>query len=193
MRRDDAIEWVARHEVGRLELEQRDSLQTIPTMLCCRTRFVQGSWRVIPATTPRIPCTIHGCSLLSGAPFKGVVKSYLETRLAQLGYSPRSKETSRHCSAVCCGLLRLPERGHCDICEVCFWEDDGTTALDRVSGPNHLTVAKLVGTSTRSAQSTNGVYTTCLATARLATCEERTDECPTTGQASIPDLRHRRR
>ncbi|RWY57438.1 hydrolase [Mucilaginibacter gilvus] len=27
-----------------------------------------------------------------------------------------------------------------DICKVCFWEDDGGSDLDRLSGPNHLTL-----------------------------------------------------
>ncbi|MEM9914868.1 MAG: CPCC family cysteine-rich protein [Planctomycetota bacterium] len=42
----------------------------------------------------------------------------------------------------CCDYATLEERGVYDICPVCFWEDDGqdVDALDRVSGPNHITL-----------------------------------------------------
>jgi hypothetical protein len=39
----------------------------------------------------------------------------------------------------CCGYLTLDERGHHDICPVCFWEDDGQDEHDaRIvrGGPN---------------------------------------------------------
>jgi hypothetical protein len=39
----------------------------------------------------------------------------------------------------CCGFLTLPERGAYDICQVCFWEDDGQDdhdADDVRGGPN---------------------------------------------------------
>ena len=39
----------------------------------------------------------------------------------------------------CCGCLTLVDRGESDICEVCYWEDDGQDIdqLDKESGPNH--------------------------------------------------------
>ncbi|AIJ20651.1 CPCC family cysteine-rich protein [Amycolatopsis methanolica] len=39
----------------------------------------------------------------------------------------------------CCGYLTLRERGGFEICEVCFWEDDGQDAHDADEvrgGPN---------------------------------------------------------
>jgi len=39
----------------------------------------------------------------------------------------------------CCGFLTLKTRGHFDLCEVCFWEDDGQDdhdADDVRGGPN---------------------------------------------------------
>lgn len=39
----------------------------------------------------------------------------------------------------CCGYITLPERGGFDICEVCFWEDDGQDDRDADEvrgGPN---------------------------------------------------------
>lgn len=38
----------------------------------------------------------------------------------------------------CCDYLTLTERGQYEICEVCFWEDDGTQSLDGYSAPNRL-------------------------------------------------------
>jgi hypothetical protein len=40
----------------------------------------------------------------------------------------------------CCEYHTIRERGHYEICPVCFWEDDGMQALDRMSGPNHMTL-----------------------------------------------------
>lgn len=40
----------------------------------------------------------------------------------------------------CCGFRTLPERGGYDICEVCFWEDDGQDDHDADTvrgGPNY--------------------------------------------------------
>lgn len=44
----------------------------------------------------------------------------------------------------CCGFLTLESRGHFDICEVCYWEDDdadehyGQLAQERAMGPNSV-------------------------------------------------------
>jgi len=42
----------------------------------------------------------------------------------------------------CCDYFTLGERGGHEICDVCFWEDDGLDldSLDTHSGPNHLTL-----------------------------------------------------
>ena len=42
----------------------------------------------------------------------------------------------------CCDYVSLAERSHFDICDVCFWEDDGLDVdqLDVYSGPNHMTL-----------------------------------------------------
>lgn len=39
----------------------------------------------------------------------------------------------------CCGCKTLPERGESEICEVCYWEDDGQDEFDAEvvrGGPN---------------------------------------------------------
>ncbi|MFT5733771.1 MAG: hypothetical protein ACJA2W_002473 [Planctomycetota bacterium] len=42
----------------------------------------------------------------------------------------------------CCDYYSLQGRGGFEICQVCYWEDDGQDldALDTVSGPNHITL-----------------------------------------------------
>lgn len=40
----------------------------------------------------------------------------------------------------CCGYYTLEERGHYEICPVCFWEDGGGFELDEISGPNDMTL-----------------------------------------------------
>ena len=37
----------------------------------------------------------------------------------------------------CCGYPTIDERGIYEICQVCFWEDDGTDDLDKPTGPNY--------------------------------------------------------
>ncbi|MFL9834099.1 CPCC family cysteine-rich protein [Chryseobacterium terrae] len=40
----------------------------------------------------------------------------------------------------CCGYFTISERGQYEICNVCFWEDDGSFELFENSGPNHITL-----------------------------------------------------
>lgn len=46
----------------------------------------------------------------------------------------------------CCGYKTLNVRGGYEICEVCFWEDDGQDDVDantdRLLGPNHMSLAR---------------------------------------------------
>lgn len=42
----------------------------------------------------------------------------------------------------CCDYFTLEEIGTYDICQICFWENDGLDIdrLDKHSGPNHMTL-----------------------------------------------------
>lgn len=42
----------------------------------------------------------------------------------------------------CCDYYTLAGRAGFEICPICYWEDDGQDMgeLDRVSGPNHITL-----------------------------------------------------
>ncbi len=42
----------------------------------------------------------------------------------------------------CCSYLTLPELGTHEICEVCFWEDDGVQHPEGFSMPNHMFLAQ---------------------------------------------------
>lgn len=49
------------------------------------------------------------------------------------------KEDGSKYACPCCGYKTLRERGGYDICQVCFWEDDGQDEMDKDSvrgGPN---------------------------------------------------------
>jgi len=74
--------------------------------------------------------------------YRGVVNAYLKEKLERLLGRPVEVEgqvdSLQACS--CCGYLTLRERGVYLICPVCFWEDDGSTELDRFSGPNRMTL-----------------------------------------------------
>jgi len=73
--------------------------------------------------------------------FVGVINGYLEIRLAALGRAAAvDGEVEPLEACPCCGYRTIGERGGYEICQVCFWEDDGGNDLDAHSGPNHMTL-----------------------------------------------------
>jgi hypothetical protein len=73
--------------------------------------------------------------------YVGVLNTYLTSQIATLGHHEAvDGDVEELAACPCCGYRTLRERGACEICCACFWEDDGTTALDSVSGANHLTL-----------------------------------------------------
>lgn len=44
----------------------------------------------------------------------------------------------------CCDYFTLTNRGNYEICEICFWEDDGQDLTELIihSGPNHITLGE---------------------------------------------------
>lgn len=48
----------------------------------------------------------------------------------------------RRFQCPCCDHFTLAERRSFEVCPICGWEDDGQDLdeLDRVSGPNHITL-----------------------------------------------------
>jgi hypothetical protein len=52
----------------------------------------------------------------------------------------REPERKKVCRCPCCGYLTLESRGWYQICQVCFWEDDGQDDQDADvvrGGPNY--------------------------------------------------------
>jgi hypothetical protein len=75
--------------------------------------------------------------------YVGVLSTYLEKRLSQLGRRETVVgELEQLVRCPCCDYYTLPERGGYDICRVCFWEDDGTSEAHASSGPNHMTLGE---------------------------------------------------
>jgi Cysteine-rich CPCC len=73
--------------------------------------------------------------------YVGVVNSFLESRLTAIGIHERVDGLVEMLEACpCCGYRSLRERGAYGICRVCFWEDDGTEELGRVSSPNGMSL-----------------------------------------------------
>lgn len=71
----------------------------------------------------------------------GARNSWLQAKLEQEGEAVEVVgEPEEMVECRCCGALSIHERGAYEICPVCFWEDDGQQDLDRVSGPNHMTL-----------------------------------------------------
>lgn len=57
-------------------------------------------------------------------------------------YAHCARPSSFRCP--CCDHLSLASRGDYDICEICYWEDDGTDDVlySTPFSPNHMTLAQ---------------------------------------------------
>jgi hypothetical protein len=73
--------------------------------------------------------------------FGRFTNSYLQTFLSkQLGRTIEVKGKSRKLfSCLCCGYKTLDRSGW-EICNVCYWEDDGVSELDEISSANHMSL-----------------------------------------------------
>lgn len=73
----------------------------------------------------------------------GVTNNYLAERLVELGYGTYEVEGDiEHLNACpCCEHRTLPSVSDYEICDLCMWEDDGTTAAESYSHPNHMTLS----------------------------------------------------
>ncbi|MBC3917477.1 hypothetical protein H8L32_08335 [Undibacterium sp. CY18W] len=73
--------------------------------------------------------------------YTGVVNSYLKSQITLLGLDDVIEGSVEDLVACpCCRYRSLLVSAAYEICRVCFWEDDGTTEFDRLSGPNHMTL-----------------------------------------------------
>lgn len=74
--------------------------------------------------------------------YRGVKNAYLQRKARALGIPVDAVEGEPETLNVCpcCHYRTLPERGAYTICNVCFWEDDGSDEPDRYSSPNHMTL-----------------------------------------------------
>lgn len=71
----------------------------------------------------------------------GVRNDYLSRRLADLGVDAVVDGlVEPRVACPCCGYRSLGQRGHYEICQICFWEDEGDSPLDPRGGPNHMTL-----------------------------------------------------
>jgi hypothetical protein len=129
MLRDEAIALLAAHELKALTKEMRESLLV---------DWRESDDEIGDPMDPRHAALLHTALAHS---YVGVINTYLEKRLAQLGrHETVLGEPEQLLRCPCCGYHTLPERGGYDICGVCFWEDDGTLEANAYSGPNHMTL-----------------------------------------------------
>jgi len=74
--------------------------------------------------------------------FKGVRNEYIKRELKRLLNNEIQVigEVEKFEKCPCCEYKTLSERRTWDICEVCYWEDDGIEELDKISSPNKMTL-----------------------------------------------------
>jgi hypothetical protein len=108
-----------------------------------------------------------GCSSISSAR-----EHTVETKRAPIVSGVITVESPVACP--CCGFLTLRERGGFEICDVCFWEDDGQDDHDADlvrGGPNR-------GLSLLQARRNFAAYGACDESARAYVRLPRPDEIP---------------
>ncbi|WP_081794862.1 CPCC family cysteine-rich protein [Pseudomonas sp. H1h] len=74
--------------------------------------------------------------------YKGVTNAFISKKLKQLniGEYEVSGEIETLMPCPCCKYRTLSVLGNYEICDLCKWEDNGTSNLDTYSGPNHMTL-----------------------------------------------------
>ncbi|WP_373691688.1 CPCC family cysteine-rich protein [Hyalangium versicolor] len=150
MRRDELIAQLSRLEAAALSDEQRRSMLLDWWGLGPEDR----AWSSLP---PHLQEEMRSCDE-PGEPldpryepllavgisrrYRGVKNAYLQRKAQSLGIQVNTVEGEPETLHVCpcCHYRSLPERGEYTICNVCFWEDDGSDVPDHYSSPNHMTL-----------------------------------------------------
>ncbi|WP_225414454.1 CPCC family cysteine-rich protein [Stigmatella hybrida] len=150
MKRDELIAQISQRETSALSDEQRRSMlldwwrlgpedrewTSLPSQL---QEEMQSSDEPGEPHEPRYePLLAVGIAHR----YTGVKNSYLQRKAQSLGIEVNSVEGEPETRQVCpcCHYRTLPERGGYTICNVCFWEDDGSDVPGHYSSPNHMTL-----------------------------------------------------
>ena len=149
MTREDAITVLARRDLDQLSPAEREALLidwwTIDGSDPDHAELPEAlAKRLAGSDRPQDPANALYDPLLQLAlrrAYRGVSNAYLSGQLVALG-RPATVEGAIEelAECPCCEYRSLPAHGEYEICPVCFWEDDGTSDLDSLSGPNHLTL-----------------------------------------------------
>ncbi len=149
MIREEAITVLAYRDLGRLSVAEREALlcdwwtidlsdpdhAELPVDVAKR---LAGSDHPQDPENPLYDPLLH---LALRRAYRGVSNAYLSDQLATMGRpDPVDGAVEELAECPCCEYRSLPAQGEYEICPVCFWEDDGTSDLDSISGPNHLTL-----------------------------------------------------
>jgi hypothetical protein len=149
MTRSEAIDLLVQRDLAQLSLDKREMLlldwwsidandrdyDSLPDLLkVALARADQTDDPGAPLYDPLLQVALRRS-------YVGVLNSYLKNQIAILGRGDAvDGDVAELATCPCCGYRSLRERGSYEICRVCFWEDDGTTEPDIVSGPNHMTL-----------------------------------------------------
>lgn len=150
MTRADAIALIVQNQLQVMSVEEREhhllnwwtidpadgEYSTLPQLL--RAELEERDAHGV-ATSPHYDPLLR---LALRRQWLGVRNEYLAELVKKLGHAlpmvTGTVETLLPCP--CCGYLTIEERGNFEICKVCFWEDDGSDAAARFSGPNRMTL-----------------------------------------------------
>ena len=153
MTRDEAINSLAQRDLTQLSFDKRESIlldwwsidesdpdyASLPDSL--RAALNRTDQPDDPGSTLYDPLL----QIALRRSYVGVLNTYLAKKLSELGCNETVSGDVEDLNACpCCGYRSLQRSGEYDICPVCFWEDDGTVELDRISGPNHMTLREAI-------------------------------------------------
>jgi len=149
MTRDDAIDMLVQRDLAGLSCEKRERLLldwwAIDSNDANYGRLPDQLKKMIACSDePEDPTNPVYDSLLEIAlehSYVGVINSFLKSQTTLMGRNESIEGAVEELEICpCCGYRSLQESRSCEICPVCFWEDDGTTEPDRYSEPNHMTL-----------------------------------------------------
>lgn len=147
--RNEAIDLLVRRDLARLSTEEREVLLLDWWTIDAGDPEYEGlpdllKLMIVRFDEPDDPKSSVYDPLLQIAlehSYQGVVNAYLKMQTTLLGWDEVIVGDVEELAACpCCGYRSLRVSASYEICRVCFWEDDGTTEFDRLSGPNHMTL-----------------------------------------------------
>ncbi len=136
LKRDKAVEKLAKKILKKLNQEQR--AEQLHTMLS-ESWYEDKNWLDLPIKIRQEFENSQLMSPINSKEYDKVLMIWLKYELEAVSNDYICKELNldkidgspvNYEACPCCGYKTIKQRGHCNICMVCWWEDDGQDNID---------------------------------------------------------------